>query len=165
MFLTGWRWREPGPWCCGWWCTWCSRPARSHPTHSRGCLSTYYENISKEITYHSYKNIKKISGVYISVQKRYLFPHPSENDIFSPSRDTSFFDSHRGLFSLNSSLFCIYFTLLLPLFSFSFPFLPFSFPFLPFSFTFSPFFSLPFHIFPQMTSADIFPPRGVFSNI
>jgi hypothetical protein len=102
----------------------------------------------------------------------FIPPPPSENDIFFPSRDMSFFNSHHGLFALilpyffqlfypftspiqlpswsfclNSALFCIYFTLLLPLFSFSFPLIPFSFPFLPFSFTFSPFFSSSFHIF------------------
>ncbi len=79
--------------------------------------------------------------------------------IFFPLSQYVIFQPPSWPFCLNSSLYCNYFTLLLPLFSFSFLFLPFSFSFLPFSITFSPFFSSPFsYFFPQMTSADIFPP-------
>ncbi len=66
-----------------------------------------------EVVFRSLKNNQ--TGVYILAKKLYLFPPPSENDIFSPSLDTSFFDSHRGLFSL-----------ILPYFAFI---LPFYFPF------------------------------------
>ncbi len=93
------------------------------------------------------------SGVYISIRKWFLFPPLSENDIFSPSRDTSFFDSHHGLFALHLA----YFAFILP---FYFPFLSFSFPFLPFSFTFSPFSFSPFHIFSPKWHRLIFPPPG-----
>ncbi len=79
------------------------------------------------------------AGVYISVRKRYLFPPPSENDIFSPSRDTSFFDSHRGLFSLILQ----YFAFILP---FYFPFSHFLSPFFLFLFLFF-LFLFPFFLF------------------
>jgi hypothetical protein len=37
-------------------------------------------------------------GLYFG-PKMIFIPPPSENDIFPPSRDMSFFDSHRGLFA------------------------------------------------------------------
>ncbi len=90
-------------------------------------------------------------GVYILVRNYFYPPPPSENDIFSLSRDTSFFNQYCGLFSL-----------ILPCFAFILPFyFPFSlflsafffsFPLIPFYFTFSPF-SLPFFIF--------FPPNNI----
>jgi hypothetical protein len=92
-------------------------------------------------------------GVYISVRKRYLFPPPSENDIFSHSYDTMFFDSHCGLFALILPYFAIIlpftspFLIFFPLSSFFLPLPPFSFSFLPFSFAFSPFFLFTFSYF------------------
>ncbi len=98
-------------------------------------------------------------GVYISVRKQYLLS-PFWKWYFFPSRDTSFFDSHRGLLVLIFPYFAIILPFLLPLFSFSFPFLPFSF-------TFYPFFFSPFHIFsPKWHRLIFFPPgAGGFSNI
>jgi hypothetical protein len=88
----------------------------------------------------------------------------SENDIFSPSHDTPFFDSHRGLFALILPYFAIILPFYFP-FSHFLPFLPFSFPFLPFFFYIFPLFHFAFsNFFPQMTFADI-PLPGVFSNI
>jgi hypothetical protein len=93
------------------------------------------------------------TGVYISVQKQYLFP---ENDIFFPSRDTLFFDSHRGLFAL----FLLYFAIILP---FYFPFSHFLSPFfififLPLSSFFFPPSSFFFYIFPLLLFVFIFSP-------
>ncbi len=73
-------------------------------------------------------------GLYFGPKTIFIHLPPSENDIFPPSRDTSFFDSHRGLFAL----ILPYFEFILP---FYFPFSNFLFPFLPFSATFSAFFS------------------------
>ncbi len=83
-------------------------------------------------------------GLYL-VQKLYLFPPPSENDIFPPSQSIVFL-LLLWPFCLNSSLFYVYFTFSLPLSSFFFPFLPFSFPFFFFLLHF-PLFSSPFHVF------------------
>ncbi len=94
-----------------------------------------------------------------SIQQGSIFR--SENDIysppplwkwyFSPSRDMSFFDSHRGLFAL----ILPYFVFILPFF---FPFSHFLSPFFLFLLIF-PLFLFPFsYFFPKMTSADIFPP-------
>jgi hypothetical protein len=108
-----------------------------------------------------------VAGVYILVRKRYLFPPPSENDIFSPSRESSFFDSQRGLFAL----ILPYFAFILPFNFLCSHFLSSFFIFLspfPFSFTLLPLLiSLFSYFFPKMTSADIFYPPlgwGVFSN-
>jgi hypothetical protein len=86
----------------------------------------------------------------------YLFPPPSENEIFPPLATRGFFFYfYPGLYALILPYFQIYFILLLPLF-FSFPFLPFLLHFHPFHFSF----------FPKMTLADISPPwAGIFSNI
>jgi hypothetical protein len=103
-------------------------------------------------------SIRTGAGVYILVQKQYLFPPPSENDIFSPFCVT-FFYSHCGLFAL----ILPYFAFILP---FYFPFSHFLSPFFLFLLHFPPFSLRLFIFFPQMTSADISPPRGeVFSNI
>jgi hypothetical protein len=93
------------------------------------------------------------TGVYISVRKRYLFPPPSENYIFSPSRDTSFFDCHRGLFVL----LLPYFAIILP---FYFPFSHFLSPFFLFFYIFPLFLFAFSYFFPKMTSPDIFSPPG-----
>ncbi len=54
-------------------------------------------------------------GLYFGPKTIFIPPPPSENDIFSPSRDTSFFDSHRGLFALHLAYFAF-------ILSFYFPF-------------------------------------------
>ncbi len=84
----------------------------------------------------------------------------SENNIFSPSHGTSFFNSRCGLFAL----ILPYFAFILPLFFPSSHLLSPFFLFLSssFSFTFSPFFSSPFHIFSPKLHRLIFPPRGYF---
>ncbi len=94
--------------------------------------------------------IIKCRGLYFGPKTIFIPPPPSENYISSPSRNTSFFDSHRGLFAL----ILPYFAFILP---FYFPFSNFLFPFFLFLQHFPPF-SL--GLFPQMTSADIFPPLG-----
>ncbi len=89
-------------------------------------------------------------------------PPPSKNYIFCPSRDTSFFDFHRGLFPL----ILPYFTFILPFYflfsNFLSPFFLFLFPFFLFLLHFPLFFSSPFHIFPPKWHRLIFfhPPRG-----
>jgi hypothetical protein len=101
------------------------------------------------------------AGVYISIRKQYLFPPPpSENEIFSPSRDMSFFDFHHGLFALILPNFASILPFYFPFSHFLSPFFLFFslssffiYIFLLFLFTFS-------YFFPQMTSADIPPPRG-----
>ncbi len=95
--------------------------------------------------------------VYILVRKRYS-PPPSENDIFSPSRDMLFFDSHRDLFALIFP----YFAFILP---FYFPFFIFS----PLFFHIYPYFSSPPHIFsPKCHRLILFPHargKGIFQYI
>ncbi len=92
----------------------------------------------------------KLGSIFWS--EYYIFvPSPrSEDDSFSPSRNTSFFDSH-----------CAFLALDLPYFAsiFYVPFSLFLFPFL-FSLAFSPLLLFPFHYFPQMMLADI--PPGYF---
>jgi hypothetical protein len=68
-------------------------------------------------------------GLYFGPKTIFITPPPSENAIFTPSSDTSFFDSHCGLFAL-----------ILPYFAFI---LPFSSPFL----IFFPLSSFSFYIF------------------
>ncbi len=96
-------------------------------------------------------------GVYILVQKQYLFPPPpSENDIFPFFAACCF----SALIEPFSSLFCTYFTLLL-LISLFFLLFSFSVSFLSFCLAFPPFFLFPFsYFFPQMRWADISPPPG-----
>ncbi len=80
---------------------------------------------------------------------------------FSPSHDTSFYDSHRGLFALILPYFAIILSFYLPFSNFHSPFFLFLFPFFLFLLHF-PFFP-PFafsYFFPQVTSADISPPQG-----
>ncbi len=89
----------------------------------------------------------KVAGVYFLYMKTIFIPTLSENEIFSPSRDTLFFLILSCPFCLNSSYFA--FTLL-----FYFPF-SLSFPFLAFSFILSPFSLSLFIFFLQMTSLDI----------
>jgi hypothetical protein len=94
-----------------------------------------------------------------------IYPSPLfENDIFSSSRDTSFFDCYPCPSCLNSFHFCIYFILLLPIVSFSFPLFffpsPFSF-FFPLSSFFVYIFSLFLIPFSQFSPNDI----GLFYNI
>ncbi len=97
--------------------------------------------------------------VYISVWKQYLFPPLSKNWYFSPSCDTSFFDSHCGLLSL----ILPYFAFILP-FYFHFP--HFLSPSLLFSLSSFLFYIFPLflftlsYFFPQMTLVDISPWRG-----
>ncbi len=98
-------------------------------------------------------------GLYFGLKPIFITP-PSENDIFSPSRDTSFFDSHRGLFALILPYFAFLLPFYFPFSHFLSPFLLFLSPFLPFSFIFSPFFSPPFHIFSPKLHRLIFPPWG-----
>jgi hypothetical protein len=114
------------------------------------------------------------TGVYILVQKQYLFPPPpSENDIFPPLATHRFltpivaflpyFFLFLQLFYPFTSPFLIFFTLssFSPLSSFFFPLSSFFLYIFPlFLFTFS-------YFFPQMTSADIFsfPQGGIFKNI
>ncbi len=108
---------------------------------------------------------KGARGLYFGLKTKFIPPSFLKWYFFPLSRHVVF-PLPSWPFFLNSSLFCIYFTLLLPLFSFPFPFLLFSFPFLPFSFTFSPFFLFTFsYFFPQMTPADIPPPRGRYFPI
>jgi hypothetical protein len=108
------------------------------------------------------------AGVYILVRKRYLFAPPSENDIFSPSRDTLFFNSHHGLFASHLA----YFAIILP---FYFPFSHFLSPFFLFLSSFFlfllhfPLFSLRLFIFFPLNDIGRYspPPRGggIFQNI
>ncbi len=107
-----------------------------------------------------------MQGSIFWVKNDIYSPPPSENYIFSPSRDTSFLDSHRGLFAL----ILPYFAFILPFFFPFSHFLPLSsffFPLSSFFFYIFPLFLLPFsYIFPQMTLADTSPPpprgRGYF---
>jgi hypothetical protein len=80
-----------------------------------------------------------LSGIYILVQNRYLFPPSYENDIFSPL-STHHFSTPIVAFLPKSTLLCIRFSL----FSFSSPF----FHFLSLSSSFFPLSSLFFYIFP-----------------
>ncbi len=103
-------------------------------------------------------------GLYFSL-KTIFFPPPSENDIFSPSHDTWFFDSHRGLFVLILPYFAFILPFYFPFSHFLSPFFLFLSPFFLFSFTFSPF-SLPLYIFSPKWHQLIFSRGGgVFSNI
>ncbi len=116
----------------------------------------------------SWANLETLSlsapGVYISVRKRYLFsPPPSENYTLFPSRDMSFFDSHRGLFAL-----------ILPYFAFILPFyFPFSHFLSPFFLFLSLFFLVLLHFLPFSLGLFLFfPPNDIgwyfppiFSNI
>jgi hypothetical protein len=86
------------------------------------------------------KSVASLPGVYISVQKRYLFPLLLKM-IFAPSHDMLFFDSHHGLFAIIIPYFAFILPFYFPYSHFPSLFFPFSFAFLPFSFTFSPFFS------------------------
>jgi hypothetical protein len=92
------------------------------------------------------------AGVYISVQKLYLFPPPLLKMI---SRNMSFVDSHHGLFALIIS----YFVFILP---FPSPFLIFL-PFSSFFFLFlSPFFLFLLHFLPFSLGLFIFfPPSDI----
>jgi hypothetical protein len=107
-----------------------------------------------------------VQGYIFRSEKDVYSPSPSENDILSPLRNTSFFDSHRGLFAF----ILPYFPFILPSY---FPFSHFLSPFFLFIslffrvFYIFPLFLFPFsYFFPQMTSADILPRGGgVFSNI
>ncbi len=93
-------------------------------------------------------------SIFRSENKIYSpLPPSSENDIFPPSHDALFFNSHRGLFAL----ILPYFAFILP---FYFPFSHFLSPFFLFLLYFPPFSLRLFIFFPQMTSADIPPPRG-----
>ncbi len=92
--------------------------------------------------------------------ENFIYSPPSEKEILSPSRDTSFFISHCGLFAL----ILPYFAIILP---FYFPFSHFLSPSFLFLLHFPPF-SLPFHIFSPKWHRLIFPPpqgRGIFQYI
>ncbi len=102
-------------------------------------------------------------GLYFG-PKTIIIPPPSEIEIFSPSRVTSFFDSQRGLYALILPILHLFypftssFLIFFPLSSFSFLF--------SFSFTLLPFFSSFFHIFsPKWHRPDIPPPRGGYFPI
>ncbi len=89
---------------------------------------------------------KASPGVYISVQKLYLFPLPppsSENDIFFPSCDISFLYSHGGLFAL----ILPYLAFILPSYFLFLNFFPLSSFFFPLSSFFFPLFLFPFFFF------------------
>jgi hypothetical protein len=89
-----------------------------------------------------------------------LIPPPSENYIFSPSCDTSFYESHRGLFALILPYFAIILPFYFPFSHFLSSFFLFLSPFFLFLLHF-PLFSLRLlYFFPQMTSADISPRGG-----
>ncbi len=75
---------------------------------------------------------------------------PLQRGYFPLSRDTLWFTPHH--FWLYFFPFCVYFPLLTSISSLSFVFPPFPSHF--------PLFLLPFHIFPQITSADIRPTQG-----
>ncbi len=99
-------------------------------------------------------------GVYIWIQKRYLFPALLQKLYFPPFCYMVFWLTLCP-FYLNSSPFCICLTLLLPIFSF----LSF-FPFLPFSLTYSSFF-FPFLYFSSNGICWYPPPQegGIFQYI
>jgi hypothetical protein len=99
-------------------------------------------------------------GLYFGPKTIFMTLPPTENYIFPPSCDMSFFDSQRSLFDL-----------ILPNFEIILPFyFPFSRFLSPFFLLLSPFFLfllhfLPFSLhlvifFPQMTAADSPPPPG-----
>ncbi len=106
------------------------------------------------------------AGVYISVRKWYLFPPPLlKNDIFSPSRDMSFFDSHRGLFALILPYFEFILPFYFPFSHFLSPFLLFLSPFFLFL-SYFPLFSLCLFIFfPPNDISWYFPPQGGYFPI
>ncbi len=121
-----------------------------------------FEKISK---YSLLKNtiekiiLNKNTGVYISVQKRYLSPPPFWKRYFFPLLRHVVFWLPSWPFCLNSSLFAF----ILP---FYFPFSHFLSPFFLFLLHFLPFSLRLFIFFPQMTLAEIPPSEGrVFSNI
>ncbi len=101
-------------------------------------------------------------GLYFGLKTIFIPPPPSENDIFSPSRDTSFFDSYRGLFALILPYFAFLLPLFLPFSHFLSPFFLFLSSFFLFLLHFPPFFSFPFHIFSPKRHRLIFfpPPQG-----
>ncbi len=106
-------------------------------------------------------------GLYFG-PKRYLFPPPSENYIFFPSPDMSFFDSHRGLFALILPYFAfilpfffLFSHILSPFFLFPSPFFLFLLHFPPFSlclFIFFPPNDIGWYFFPPCAEAA--PPAG-----
>ncbi len=94
--------------------------------------------------------------------KNYIYPPPtSENDIFSPSRGTSFFDSHRGLFALILPYFTIILPVYCPFSHFLSPFFLFLSPFFFFLLNFPPF-SHNFFIFFPLNDLGWYlsPPQG-----
>ncbi len=97
-------------------------------------------------------------GVYILVRKRYLSPPPFWKWHFFPSRDTSFFYSHFGLFALILPYFAVIWPFYLPFYHFLFPFFLFLPPFFLFLLHFPLFYSLRFHIFSPKWHGLIFPP-------
>jgi hypothetical protein len=100
------------------------------------------------IMYMSVLNGLFISGVYILVRKRYLFPHPFPKMIFFPSLKHIVFWHLSCPFGIIIPLFAT--ILSFTIFSFYFPFLPLSspfLPFLPFSFPFLPIRFPPFPLF------------------
>ncbi len=103
------------------------------------------------------KYFKYSQGPIFRSENNIYLPPPSENDVFSPSCDTSFFDSHHGLFVLILPYFAIILPLYFPFYPFTSPFFIF-FPLFPLSVTFPSFSLHLFIFFPQMTLADIPPP-------
>ncbi len=100
-------------------------------------------------------------GLYFRPKMIFIPPPLSGNDIFFPSRDTSFFDSHCGVFALILPYFAIILPFYFPFSHFLSPFLLFPSPFFIFLLHFPLFLFTFSYFFPQMTSADIFPPpRG-----
>ncbi len=98
--------------------------------------------------------------LYFGPKTIFIPPPPFWKWYFSPSRDTSFFDSHHGLLALILPNFASVLPFYFPFSHFLSHFFLFLFPFFLFRLHFPPF-SLHFFIFfPQMTSANIPPPPG-----
>ncbi len=118
------------------------------------------------LTYCAVRTSYSRPGVYILVWERYLSPHPSENYIFFPSRDTSFFYSQRGLFALILRYFVRILTFYFPFSNFLSPFLLFPSPFFLFLLHFPPF-SLRLFIFFSQNDIGWYPPppSGVYFPI
>ncbi len=95
---------------------------------------------------------QQFRGLYFGPKTIFIPPPPSENDIFSPSHKTLFFDSHCGLFALILPYFAFILPCFFPFSHFLSPFLIFLSPFFLFLLHFPPF-SLPLFIF--------FPPNDI----
>jgi hypothetical protein len=98
-------------------------------------------------------------SIFRSENYIYSPPPPSENDIFFPSRDMSFFYSHCGLFALILPYFAFILPFYFPFSNFLSPFFPFLSPFFLFL---SPFFLFLLHFLPFSLGLFIFfPPNDI----